>query len=1524
MNKYLFILIFIFSYKANIAQQVVVPHSHPGIKFTENLGQWDEHVLFKAGLDGGAVFIENNKLTFNFYDKQKTKQFHFSNRKSDSYFDDIIKGHSFNLTFENCNASGDIEKLQQTSYYENFFSGQDRSKWKGNVNSYNQLYYKNLYSNIDYEILTSVNNIKYNFHVKPGANVSDIKLTYSGVNSIKLKQNELIIKTSISEIIEQKPYAYQIINGVTKEISCHYVLTDHTVSYDFPRGYDKNYELIIDPLLVFAAQSGSTADNFGMTATFDSQGNLYSGGTIFDIGYPVTIGAYSSSFFGPAYYGNTDIVITKYNATGTSLLYSTYFGGNGTESVNSLIIDHNDNLCFYGVTSSTNFPVSTNAYDISYNGGQFIMFVNNGLRFNNGTDIYVAKFSSSGNSLLASTYIGGSRNDGLNHSNANNFFNVPVPPPGTGTQVVAEPKYDSLQHNYGDQSRGEIQVDLQNNIYVASSSRSTNFPTLNSFDNTLGGKQDGVIFKFNSGLSTLLYSSYIGGSSNDACYGLVIDNNFDVFVTGGTSSNDLPFTTGGYQSTYQGGIADGFVLRIAAAGNSVLNGTYFGTSKYDQSYFIQSDKQKNIYIYGQSFGHMPVLQAVNSSTVFSVPRTHQFISRFDKTLSTLNMSTVFGHDTIGTDISPSAFSVDKCSNIYLSGWGSSLFAGSTLSNMPLLQATQSTTDGSDFYFMGLDSNAAVLKYGSYFGGNLSREHVDGGTSRFDPLGKIYQSVCAGCGGNDDFPVTPGAWPCVTPGACPPGPNFNTNCNNGVIKIDFQLLVAVSTINTNTLSGCVPVTVNFTNASPGTSYVWYLNNTDTTSIIANPSITYTTPGTYSVALVIYNPSSCNVKDSSVTYVTVYPNPVSLFTSTYSPCSNTITTTNNSTGAGVYTWNWGDSSPTSTVTAPSHTYTANGSYTVGLTVTTADGCISKTTTTLNVLNFTTAVSSGSICSGSTIPLIAQGGTSYTWQPAATISNSLIANPNFTPTSTTIYSVQIDNNSQGYLCSTTLTIQILVNPTPVSNFTLNVDSCSTLVHFVNQTLPAPTTSTWYVDYPFSGGMTQFSSQQNPTYYFGSSGTQTIQLISQSVAGCKDTVIKTIVIPVDSAFVSAPQTKCFNETGSLNAGGGNSYSWQPTTGLDNATISFPICTATASTIYTVTITQNSLYGNVCIKTLTTSITVFPKMTSSFNYTADPCGNNVQFADSSYTNPVNWQWSFGDSNSSLQQNTSHFYSSPGTYSVSLITSNSFGCSDTSKQIITLNGFVFSINSPVMQCEQDTARLIASGGDYYIWQPAQYLSNPNISNPLAFPPNTTTYTVTVGNIVGNDTCKNYLTTTVSILPLSYNTNSIAVSSNTIILGESVFVALNGFTFFGNISVYPSVPINFASSTSFSITPPKTGEYTIYFTDQNGCRHTLKTIYVVLITNECNDGVVYLPTGFTPNSDGVNDVLYIRSNFVTDVYLTIYDRWGEKLFETDDLKKGWDGTYKGKLLDQGVYGYYMTFKCNNGEESFKKGNITLTR
>ena len=608
------------------------PHVSPALKFTENLGQWDDKVLFRAQLDGGGLFMEKNCLTFNFYDKKKYRSLHHGGFLSAKYKDLNIKNHAYKIYFDGCNADIQIEKAQKGSDYENFFLGNDKKKWKTNVGNYHQVWLKNIYNGVDYEAITSTQGLKYNFHVKPNASTEVIKLKYEGVEKIRLKDGKLFISLDVNEIIEQKPYAYQLINGKVKEVICNYKFKEDVLSFEFPNGYNKNYELVIDPILVFAAQSGSTADNFGMTATFDAAGNLYSGGTAFNNGYPTTPGAFSTSF--AATYtpntSNTDVVITKYSAAGHSLLYSTYVGGLGSEIVTSLVVDGNNNLCFYGTTGSANFPVTTNAYDNTFNGGTYLSFYYNGTTFNNGTDIFVGKFNATGTTMMGCTFLGGSDNDGVNHINHLSTLNTPSGP-------VQEYVVDSLQYNYGDQYRGEIQVDILNNIYIASSTRSQNFPTVNAFDNSLGGKQDAIIAKFNPALTQLLYCTYVGGSLNDCGNALIVNTNFEVYLTGGTCSNNFPTTAGANSTNNNGGIADGFIFRLNPTGNAVVNSTYLGTSSYDQSYFIQKDRNNNIYVYGQSSGNMPI---VNSGTVvpYNNPNRHQFIRRYNSTLSTRNLS----------------------------------------------------------------------------------------------------------------------------------------------------------------------------------------------------------------------------------------------------------------------------------------------------------------------------------------------------------------------------------------------------------------------------------------------------------------------------------------------------------------------------------------------------------------------------------------------------------------------------------------------------------------------------------------------------------------------------------------------------------------------------------------------------------------------------------------------------------------------------------------------------------------------
>ncbi len=1367
MFKKLLFLFFILSNPTSIFSQsdsskhIVTPHASPTLRFTENKGQWDNNILFRAQLDGGALFLEKDKLTFNFYDKVKFRSLHQGGIAKGKYKDLDIKEQAYRINFVGCNLNPQVEKLQQGSDYENFYIGNDKNKWKGNVKNYHQIWLRNLYNGIDYEVLTSNNGLKYNFHLKPNANANDIKLKYEGVDKIKLKNGTLIIKLDINEIVEQKPYAYQLINGRVKQVTCHYKFENNVLSFDFPNDYNKSYELVIDPILVFAAQSGSTADNFGMTATYDQQGNLYSGGTAFNNGYPTTVGSYTTSFTGTMANGITDVVITKYNSTGTNLVYSTYLGGTQAEVVTSLITDVAGNLYLYGATSSTNFPTTAAAYDQSFNGGTFISFVFNGTKFNNGSDIFVSKFNSAGSSLLASTFIGGSGNDGINYNNYAPPTHT-VLPCGSGVATLFnEYPADSLQYNYGDQYRGEIQLDKNNDVYVASSTKSTNFPTkassstLTPISSTLSGKQDAIIFKLSNNLNTLIWSTYLGGNGNDAGYSLIVDDTLQVYVTGGTYSTNFPTKTGCYQTVSGGGKADGYLTKINPFGSQVLKSTYIGTSSYDQSYFVQSDRIGKIYIFGQSLGSMPV-----SAGIYSNPGSHQFIMRFNNQLTILDKSTVFGSGLPKIDISPSAFSVDKCSgSISLTGWGGDFINCNALSNMPITPgAFQSIPPNAhDFYFFVLKPNFTSLSYGSYFGGNLSEEHVDGGTSRISESGVLYQSICAGCGGYDDFPVTAGTWP-LTPG----NPNHNTdnnNCNNGVVKFNYQPQVTAAIVS-NTVVGCGSVTVTYTNlSSPGLQYLWNLGGgpNDTTSQILNPVHTYTTVGSYTVTLLVIENQYCNTRDSTQIIINVYPQPIAAFTSTLLQCSNSFSTTNNSTGAGNnYSWSFGDASPTNTLTSPTHTYAGSGNYTITLLASNLFGCKDSIKQPISVFIFNPGVVNiATICQGFTTALTASGGTSYTWSPASNLSNTTVASPISNATSTTIYTVQINNNSQGYTCS--------------------------------------------------------------------------------------------------------------------------------------------------------------------KTLTTQVTVFPKPIADFTYTTNPCGGGVNYFDLSVSNIATWQWTLSSTITSTIQNPYNFYFTGGTHTVSLIATDNNGCKDTVDKIVNvLIPPAVSINPNKLICKGDKAVLLANGGISYQWTPTVSLDISNIPGPTVTPTANTQYSVV---ITTSNSCSFLLTTNVTLTQISSMPISANAVPQSIVQGEA-----STLTYVGDpgsiVNWSPSNSVNPKTGYSVSATPDRPTTYTVTIT--NGPCKEILIVFVDVNLNGCIDSDVFIPNTFTPNSDGTNDILYVRGLKVQEAYFAVYNRWGELVWETNDKTKGWDGIYKGKPADVGVFGWYLKVKCFNGEETFKKGNVTLIR
>jgi gliding motility-associated-like protein len=823
----------------------------PGIyQFVENGGQWPAQVLYKADLAGGNIWLEKGGVLYQFLDLSGVERIHHDH--SDDPKDTLIRQHLLYAEFvdasENCATT---HKYPSSNYY-NFFIGNE-SKWASGLHGYNHITYQELYPGINLLFLEKDQELKYEFQVAPHADPSQIKIDYHGEDKIKLTNDgSLVIETSLGNLTEQKPYAYQIKNGKIIEVPCEFVLSGkEIISYQIGN-YDKSLELIIDPVLIFATYSGSTTDNFGMTATYAYDGKAYSGGTIYGNAYPTPAPAYDdvSNFTGvsSASYGITDVFISKYSEDGSTMLWTSFLGGGdntqGTETVHSLICDKDNNIYLYGATSSIDFPTQ-NAFQSAHAGGTpNSNYFYNGVYYTfQGTDIYVSKLSSNGMTLMGSTYVGGSANDGINYRIAGGIYNS-----------VAS--YDSLTSNYGDQFRGEIMLDSFNNVLIASSTRSSNFPVLNSFQPALGGQQDGIVFKLAADFSSLIWSTYFGGSANDACYSVKLDSSYNVLVAGGTSSTNIPGAAGGLNPAYMGGKTDGFVFKMTPDGSALTQSTYIGTAAYDQTIFVEIDRWDNVYIVGVTNGVMPV-----TSGVYSNPGSGQYIQKLNPALNAIDYATVFGNGSGIPNISPSAFLVDVCGNVYVSGWGANILQPTPLSGMPVTSDAFQLTpaNGFDFYLFVLERDAASLLYGSYLGGASAQEHVDGGTSRFDKYGIIYQSVCGGCGGFSDFPTTTGAWSAN---------NLSTNCNNILFKFDFEI-VPIADFQISQLVGCAPLILDLDNESNDTlNSVWSF---PTEAIVlsggASPTIMFEEPGTYNIYLSITD-TICNLTDTAVKVVTVY--------------------------------------------------------------------------------------------------------------------------------------------------------------------------------------------------------------------------------------------------------------------------------------------------------------------------------------------------------------------------------------------------------------------------------------------------------------------------------------------------------------------------------------------------------------------------------------------------------------------------------------------------------------------------------
>ena len=763
---------------------------HPGpatptLEFIENKGQWDAHARYVAPLPGGRLFAEADGLTFALLANGGPAQLgHQGPKKTTQPADSVVRGHALKLHFEGARPAT-VTAETPTAEHRSYFLGADPQHWARDVRGFRELRYAGLWPGVSARVYESADqHLEYDFEVAAGASAATIALRHDGARSLKLDAaGNLLVGTSVGTITERAPQAWQLnAAGQRQPVTCRYVLSGRVARFALGK-YDPARPLTIDPVVVFATYSGSVADNWGFTATYDAQGNLYSGGIAFGVGYPTSPGAFQTTFA-----AIIDIAVIKYNTSVSgpaARVWATYLGGNSADFPHSLVVNNQGELVVLGSSGSTNYPTTADAMQRSFAGGTATEPLGYGAPYNspNGTDLVITRLNAGGTALVGSTYLGGTGNDGVLPLDVNNS------PFSTAPQ---------LPHNYGDPFRGDVLVDAADNIYIASHTTSTNFPVARGFASAYrGGSSDGVVCKLTPTLNALTWGSYLGGSGADAAYSLQLEpSSGDVYVAGGTLSSDFPATAGAYR-TARAGDVDGFAVRIAASGTGLLRASYVGTAAYDQAYFLQIGTDGGVYLLGQTLGTFPVTPGL-----YTVRFGTQFIQKLDANLGQSLFSTVFGSTSpanAGTvNLDPTAFLVDRCDRVYVCGWGGQVNtqsfpyqdANGYTTGLPTTPgAAQTTTDGSDFYLAQFSAGITRLDYATFYGDtapNTEGEHVDGGTSRFDPRGIVYQAVCS-CFSTTGFPIPSGANTYSVQNNS--NTAFGTSCNNAAFVLNFEPSIA---------------------------------------------------------------------------------------------------------------------------------------------------------------------------------------------------------------------------------------------------------------------------------------------------------------------------------------------------------------------------------------------------------------------------------------------------------------------------------------------------------------------------------------------------------------------------------------------------------------------------------------------------------------------------------------------------------------------------------------------------------------
>jgi hypothetical protein len=635
------------------------------------------------------------------------------------------------LTLELTHSNPNLSPVgtEELSGHANYFLGNDPAKWHTNVPTYAKVAYRGVYNGIDLVYYGNQRQLEYDFVVAPGANPKSIQLHFAGAQKLHLTPTgDLEVTAKNGQIAFHKPEIYQTIDGQRQTIPGTFTLAaNHSIHFQIGN-YDPTQPLIIDPMLIYSTYLGGSIDDLAYAIAVDHEGEAFVVGETQSADFPVTGGSYSS--IPPNDLAHECAFISKLNSTGSALIYSTFLGASGNggfpgENANAVAVDNLGNAYIAGETYSTDFPVTEGAFQSKNE--------TSGSR-----NAFVTKVNPSGDALVYSTYLGGSG-------------------------------------QYGDYATA-IAIDGSYNAYVAGTTSSVDFPistgSIQGTNKTNSQSYTAFVTALNATGTGLIYSTYLGGSYQDAATSIAVMESGTAYVAGTTFSGDFPITSGAFQTTNKenygnpGRLDDartGFVAALNQAGTALLYSTYLGGSSAfldnsglnygDQVNGIALDNSGAAYVTGQTASSdFPItIGAFQDQLRTDFGQPTAFITKLSPNGASLIYSTFLGG---GLYDAANAIAVDQSGNASIAGYTVSSNFPLTTGAFQAVNKARSCYEGTAFVAK-LSAGGEALLYSTYFGGAGDARATGVG---FDTKGGVYftgyttqNEYCAG------FPVTEGSF-----------------------------------------------------------------------------------------------------------------------------------------------------------------------------------------------------------------------------------------------------------------------------------------------------------------------------------------------------------------------------------------------------------------------------------------------------------------------------------------------------------------------------------------------------------------------------------------------------------------------------------------------------------------------------------------------------------------------------------------------------------------------------------------------